>query len=347
MNWRWLFPAMAAPLLGACAQAEQATSCVAAECHASCLPLSGSCIDGRCICSRTDGGGDADVGECTTAACDATCRAGGYTGGACVGVSCQCTGTPPDGGGDADAGADADADAGETGADEAGAEDAAGEEASARDGGDPCTVDDLVEQLYCGEGMKCAFSSLSGSAPDPVCDRAGARALNTNCTGYSLSDTCEPGLMCLNDGSGSRCRRLCRDDADCRVLGPRAGCLIGITIGGTTTTGIKACTLDCDVLLGSGCDATQACRPNFVDTGGGIFVGYSDCSGVGTGTQGADCSTRGSADCAARYQCFNLSTGETECLYICELARAGLDCPAPAYTCNDISDPTSRLGACL
>ncbi|MBI5500461.1 MAG: hypothetical protein HY907_09470 [Deltaproteobacteria bacterium] len=346
-----LAPLLVLGLLGGCAQAEETTECSTVPCRASCAPAIGSCVDNRCICSRPDGGGDADAGPCETAACDASCRTAGYAGGgACVGTTCQCAGTPPDGGGETDAGDDAaveDAPADDGARDETAAEDAA-DETPAPEVGDPCTVDDLVEQELCGPDLKCAFSELVGVRPDPVCDRNGARALNQACAGFSLTDSCGAGMMCLNDGSGSRCRRLCRDDADCASLGPSAGCLIQMNISGTVVDGIKACTLHCDVLLGSGCDTSHACRPSFVDaTGGGVYEAYTDCSGVGSGTQGSDCSAGGSSDCAARYQCFTLGSGESQCLYICETSRIGLDCPAPAYTCNDIHDPTGRLGACL
>jgi hypothetical protein len=341
-------PAALAAILGGCAQAELPGECSAVECRAGCLPALGICVEGRCTCSSPDGGGDTDGAACTAAACTASCLAGGYSAGACVGTTCQCAGTPPDGG---------DADADDGGADDRAADDATPDDGTVEDGaaddagphevGDPCTIDDLVEQRICGDGMKCAFFELAGAFPDPICDRAGARNVNQACARASSTDTCASGLMCLNDGSGNRCRKLCRTDADCASLGSRAACRIEMNIGGTTASGIKACTLDCDVLLGTGCDTLQACRPSFVDTGGGVYVGFTDCTGVGSGTQGSDCSTNGAADCAAHYQCFNLTGGETQCLYICQMSYSGLDCPAPAYTCNPISDPTARLGACL
>ena len=324
------------------------TECSPPACTASCTPYPGFCSDNRCVCARPDGGGDADAGPCVPAACDASCRAEGWTGGgACLGTSCQCAGTLPDGGGESDDAGVEDIAPEDVAADEAGAEDAAADEATAPDVGDPCSLDDLVEQDLCGPDLKCAFAELVGVRPDPICDRDGARALNQGCARTTLSDTCGAGMMCLNDGSGNRCRRLCRDDADCATLGPNAGCLIQMNIGGTVVDGIEACTMHCDVLLATGCDTMQACRPQFEEISPGVFESYTDCSAVGTGTQGSDCTGSGSAACAARYQCFNLSTGGTQCLYICEMSRFGLDCPVGGLGCNDISDPTGRLGACL
>jgi hypothetical protein len=302
------------------------------------------------MCGPTDGGDvDGDGASCTEATCADSCRAGGWSGGACLGTTCPCVGTPPDGGGDADApdGVRDDGVADDAGGDDRGPEDAAAEEAEPLDVGDPCTVDDLVEQLVCGEGMKCAFTELIGTRPDPICDRAGARPVNLPCGAYSISDTCQAGLMCLNDGSGSRCRMLCRTDDDCGILGPRAGCLIQLNFSGTVVDGIKACTLDCDVLAGTGCATGQACRAQFVDSGGGVYTAYSDCTGVGSGTQLADCTAHSSADCAARYGCFTVTgaTPPNECLYFCNMSLGGADCPAG--TCNDIHDPAGRIGACL
>ena len=314
MAVRIFFLAALAATAAGCAQQETSTECQALECRAGCAPRSGSCIDGRCMCGPADGGADADLGA------------------------------------DADADADGpdvvreDAVADEAAVEDRGPEDAPAEEAGPADVGDPCTVDDLVEQEICGEGMKCAFTELDGTRPDPICDRAGAREINLPCAAFSITDSCQAGLMCLNDGSGSRCDRLCRTDIDCSVLGPRAGCLIQLNFGGTVVDGIKACTLDCDVLAGTGCATGQACRPQFEDTGGGVYHAYSDCSGVGTGTQGADCTAHASADCAVRYGCFIVG-GLNQCLYFCNMSLMGGDCPAG--TCNDINDPAGRIGACL
>lgn len=351
----WFLLALGAATAAACAQATQPEECVPSTCRASCGASGGSCIDGSCVCARPDGGGDADAdtSSCDDTGCTASCISRGYAGGACLGTTCQCAGTPPDAGPDADADADADGDTPDDGRMDDGAgedtrpDDAGADEAVIHDVGDPCTVADLIEQRTCGDGMKCTFMELSGTSPDPFCDRAGVRTADMGCGAFSRSDTCAAGLMCLNDGSSNRCRLLCRTDADCASLGPGAGCQIQFNIGGTTVEGIKACTFSCNVLGGSGCDTDQACRPSFIDPGTGIYSAYTDCSGVGAGTQGSDCSGSGSAACAARYQCFNLTTGGTQCLYLCQLAYFGSDCPAPASNCNDISDPSGVLGACL
>jgi hypothetical protein len=314
MAVRSFFLAALAAAVAGCAQQETPSGCSPPECRADCAPRSGSCIDGRCMCGPVDGGADADA----------------------------------DADGDAD-GPDVvreDAVADEAGIEDRGPEDVPAEEGGPADIGDPCTVDDLVEQELCGEGMKCVFTELVGTSPDPFCDVAGARPINLPCGGASISDTCQAGLLCLNDGSSSRCKRLCRTDADCSVLGTRAGCLIQLNFSGTVVDGIEACTMDCDVLAGTGCATGQACRPQFEDTGGGVYHAYSDCTGAGTGTQGADCTAHASADCAVRYGCFIVG-GLNQCLYLCNMSLMGGDCPAGAGTCNNINDPAGRIGACL
>jgi hypothetical protein len=193
--------------------------------------------------------------------------------------------------------------------------------------------------------MKCTFQDLIGTRPDPICDREGRRLVNTTCAHASASDTCEAGLLCLNDGSDNRCRRLCRDDADCAVLGPRAGCLVNMTFDGTTVDGIRSCTISCDIFTHTGCDDSQACRPAFPE---GALTSYTDCSHAGTGGQEADCSTDGSADCQRGYQCFVVGGTDNQCLRLCHLSGGLSECLAVgASACQDIGDPDGVVGACL
>ena len=315
MAVRWFFFAMLAAAAAGCAQQDTPSGCSAIECRARCAPRSGSCMDGQCTCAPPAGDADADADADVDSSAETDVLDGPHE--------------------------DAVVEDGRV--EDRGPEDAPAEEAGPADIGDPCTVDDLVEQEICGEGMKCVFTELIGTRPDPFCDVAGSRPVNLACAAFSSSDNCQAGLMCLNDGSSSRCDRLCRTDADCSVLGPRAGCLIQLNFSGTVVTGIMACTLDCDTLAGTGCSTGQACRPRFPDTGGA----YSDCSGVGAGTQGADCTANGDTDCAVRYGCFTVTstTTTTQCLYLCDMYLGGGD--YPAGTCNDIGDPAARIGACL
>jgi hypothetical protein len=324
---------------GGCAQVEETSGCDPAGCRRYCLPNAGVCTLGTCVCREADAGTEADttdVPACVDALCADDCRTRGYLVGACLGSTCQCSGSPPDAETTDDTAV----------LDDAGPEDVA-EEVGPADIGDPCSVDDLVVQTECGPGMKCAFTELAGSRPDPNCDRAGTRPINQACSPYSISDTCVPGGICLNDGAGSRCRRMCRNDADCAVLGSTAACAIGITMGGTEVSGISVCTMGCPYPAATGCQPEQACRILFPDSGG-----YStDCGAMGTGTQGANCAGRADGDCAAGYQCFRVTRGtveSSECLRMCRLS--GSDCAglsgSPSCQALD-SDPTRTYGAYL
>jgi hypothetical protein len=183
-----------------------------------------------------------------------------------------------------------------------------------------CTIADLVDQVMCGPGRKCTFTTVdAGGHPETFCDVAGAQGWNETCGGGGASDNCQAGYMCVSDWAGvSRCRRFCDADSLCVVSpgGLYSACAIGISSGGTTVVGATLCSFHCDVLNQTGCGSGQACRASFPGDG----THWTDCTSAGDGTE---CVSETANDCPSGWDCFGVDDdGDTitdyhECVEYC------------------------------
>jgi hypothetical protein len=317
------------------------SGCDARACFASCVAdgyLGGTCTGGACECTgAADGDADGELdGDtaplCEPGPCNDSCVIGGFTGGHCELDSCVCNGA-----GDADADGDARTDA------DGDADDGGGREDGDLDGG-TCTVPDFPQQLQCRSGWKCTIATVSAGAAVPVCDLDGTGGNNDSCDDApapATTDTCGRFYYCLSTSSGHRCLRFCSTSDDCAAAhGTTAsGCLFTMGDGtGGTLPGVRFCTAGCDRLADTGCNAGQTCRPEGNSTGL-----WSDCSTVGSGTQGASCALGGDSACAARYVCLG-SGSAARCNRFC---AADGDCAALGATSQCVFHVVDGTGATI
>jgi hypothetical protein len=244
-------------------------------------PMGQRCVQATGVCvPQRDGGGDIDVvfddgaGTCTAAACTAQCLAGGFAGGACVGTTCQCAGTPPDGGTDDG-----------TSADDAGLD-------TAICNPDECTAECAVFGLVgeCGvDGCLClgggdadadgddGRSEDAGPPDDGRTDDAsppddggtddgGCPAGLTSCGGGCV-DTRTSAAHC------GGCGRACRADQICS--GGSCGCPAGRTECSGTCRDLSTDPSNCG-WCGNACTGGRSCSTGICLCTGGL----SDCAGT-------------------------------------------------------------------
>jgi hypothetical protein len=168
--------------------------------------------------------------------------------------------------------------------------------------GPPCNP---YTQEGCEEGDKCTFDSFDNI----VCDEAGQKALNEECSG---SGDCEAGSLCTSlIGTDSYCYGFCKIDAHC------AG---GVTCLSLQDSAFKLCEIE-DIyenctLLADTCEAGKGC---YLATGDGPIC-------LPSGTGGSKDSCEGANDCAPTHTCIN-----KVCLPLCKTAA-----PSP---CGDAFTP--------
>jgi hypothetical protein len=343
------------------------TACDPGECASSCVLFGfdgGHCdADGTCVCDAAadadadgdgwpdegpdgdaDGGADADVeaeAGCSHAACntecmDRGCVAGYCSAGVCTCVSCPAADGDADGDGDVpdvrDDAAEApdEAEAGdEADAREDAAEDGAEDAAEEVDGG-TCTVGDFPEQVQCRSGFRCNLEGVVDGEAVPICDvngTVGSNGICTDATPPGVTDDCARFFTCLSDGVERRCSRFCADHADCTsALGATSGCTWTLNDGsGGDVPGVRFCTDGCNARVDSGCDTGQTCRP--IGDSSGF---WTDCSRLGSGTQGTSCALGGEAACAAFHvclgagaaaRCFRFCFADTDCSAVGSMSR--------------------------
>jgi len=208
-----------------------------------------------------------------------------------------------------------------------------------------CTPSDFPYQAMCSTGNKCTLGDSTSCTPAALCDLPGPQGENQICTGSGDSDNCQRQFVCLGDGVEDRCRKFCGVDADC--TGANSGCLIEISTPSCPDglTGVKVCTHNCDYFYQTGCQTGQACRVLMPLYATRV---YSDCTAAGSGTQGSLC-PNGSIDCAAGYDCFEVTEGTivtNECLKLCNYSGGYPTCDY-GYTCSRGTDWPTPIGACL
>jgi hypothetical protein len=144
-------------------------------------------------------------------------------------------------------------------------------------------------------------------------------------------DDCAAGALCTKESASyGVCRPLCSSDLDCTQLAVpdqpqnRARCVITFA-----SSSSKACTIACNPVTGAtGCPGPLGCElfatPDLPEV--------TDCTVLGSGVDGFDCSPKGSTDCASGYTC--VTAGVRRCRKVCRAGvpgdcAAGLSCLVP------------------
>lgn len=183
---------------------------------------------------------------------------------------------------------------------------------------DPCKL--TKPQCGCDPGMQCSIDM----AEQILCVAAPA---SPKAFGEACADDCGEGLQC-DLGPTDYCRAFCYSNADCVAFGPGSKCIWKFMTGGTA----YACTLDCNLLDGSGCPDATRCAP---------FLDSADPSNVGT-----DCAIGGSQiesqPCANSDQCASgLLCAGSSCHRYCDLGAPV--CPG-VQSCQPFTNPAVIAG---
>ena len=147
------------------------------------------------------------------------------------------------------------------------------------------------------------------------------------------TDDCAPGLICLNDGCGSRCYQFCKTDADCFIS----------TCTGDAGGGVKVCDVQ-----------SVACNPvtnDPMECPGGVEGCYlsatttdrtlCDCP-FQAGPTNSSCSI--SQDCFPGLVCVDITgIGHSICRPVCDLTAGASGCPAA--TCVPLNG-SKKYGFC-
>ena len=196
----------------------------------------------------------------------------------------------------------------------------------------PCKL--VSPQCGCAAGEMCTIDGTA--AGTHVCVAAGSVPIGGQCTGPD----CAAGSLCVKTNTTiSTCMKYCSTDSNCTA--PGGLCIIGLNDGSSgQIPGVTLCTENCDPTTNSGCSvAGTSCQ--LAQESMGQMRYLTRCSGAGTGTQGASCTT--DDNCAPMYGCFN--AGTTQCLKYCKVG--GTPCPGGA-TCNSLGTiGATEYGACL
>lgn len=265
-------------------------------------------------------------------------------------VACAKGNTQTDGGATIDGGQNQ-ADAGQSGADAGNGADA-GQGTPDAGGTCPKSPCDLVQQCGCSSPQVCDLNSAQFPSGGTACRDVLSPGTENNDCGSQFD--CAGGNVCI----GTACRKYCNVDADCS--GEGGLCIVQLTFGSPPTDipGAKVCTRSCEPEkpTANGCPPSEnACHIYQYDPDGTPNSGdeelLTDCDPAGGGGNNASCTTNGSRDCQAGYDCVN--TGSLVCKQNCQ-------CPSPGNcaggvcttgTCTAYSEPlmigTTEYGVCL
>jgi len=180
----------------------------------------------------------------------------------------------------------------------------------------PC---DNFPQCGCAGGQNCDFKSAAG---ETECVASGPKGAYSVCTGVGQ---CQAGSTCLKNDPGASagvCRPFCESEKDCVGEGRLCQQSFG-------TTGLKYCTLACDLA-----DPAAACGAGL----GCALTGdtsHTDCVVTGSGMGPGACPSL--TDCAAGYFCNN-----KDCVKWCRLQLGNADCTG-GRVCQDF--PTQIIVA--
>ncbi|MBN1769731.1 MAG: hypothetical protein JXB32_00605 [Deltaproteobacteria bacterium] len=257
----WLALALLVPLAG-CATVESVECRTDYDCPAGerCQAATGTCVP----ISDAWGEGDVfpdDAGACVPSTCNAECLAAGYTGGTCLGTTCQCAGTP-----------------------DGGFEDAGGETP------DTSLCDPVECDANCAPfGMTgecrsegCVCLGAADADADAPFDDATAEDVPVDDARVDEGTSCPPGQTlcpggCVDTSSDAlncgACGRACRTDQACS--GGACVCPTGLTECSGRCVDTRTDPANCG-RCGGVCGAGRTCSGGTCVCAGGL----TDCSGT-------------------------------------------------------------------
>ncbi len=198
-------------------------------------------------------------------------------------------------------------------------------------GENPCKL--VAPQCGCAGGEMCMTDGMGGR----VCITAGTTAIGQTCVN---SNDCAPGSMCVKTATNvAMCMEFCATDATCTA--PGGLCATKLNDGSSgQVPGVTLCSENCDPLMNTGCSVSGSACHIFKESAG-LMRHYTNCSGSGTGMQGAACTN--DEQCAPTFSCIN--AGTKKCLKYCKVG--GVACPG-GLTCASIGViGGTEYGACL
>ncbi len=196
----------------------------------------------------------------------------------------------------------------------------------------PCKL--VLPQCGCLGGEMC---TIDGSPEGTrVCVPEGSVPIGGACSGSN----CSAGSLCVaTAGMKSTCRKFCSMDTNCTA--PGGLCVTKLNDGSSgQIPGVTLCSDNCDPTTNVGCSvAGMSCQIGKESTG--QLRTFTQCTGAGSGTQGASCTN--AANCAPMFGCFNVGT--SQCVRYCKIG--GAVCPG-GLTCNTVGKVGStEYGVCL
>lgn len=198
-------------------------------------------------------------------------------------------------------------------------------------GENPCKL--VAPQCGCAGGEMCTIDGMGGR----LCIAAGSAAIGQACV---TSNDCAAGGLCAKTATNiSMCAEFCATDATC--TSPGGLCTMKLNDGSSgQIPGVTLCSENCDPLTNTGCFVGGSACHIFKESGG-LMRHYTNCSGSGTGMQGAACTN--DEQCAPTFSCIN--AGTKKCLKYCKVGGAA--CPG-GLTCASIGViGGTEYGACL
>ena len=220
------------------------------------------------------------------------------------------------------------------GAGQSGSSTTTGPGSSSSTGGGQCeTPCGLTPQCGCAAGEGCTIDGTGAHS----CQPSGNVQPGGNCS----LDNCAPGGLCLG-GATPTCGEFCKTDSQCDA--PGGLCVVGLNDGnGSPIPGVTLCSENCNPTTNSGCISGTGCT--FGQEPSGQMRFFTACRGIGSGTQGAACTTN--ADCAATYGCIN--TGTKQCMKYCTVGSTcagGAACSPITINMLDIIIGGVQYGIC-
>jgi hypothetical protein len=197
---------------------------------------------------------------------------------------------------------------------------------------------DPVAQTGCGPNEKCSLGQMG-----TICLSDGDKLVGQLCD-TAGSDDCIHGLLCSNEAAANQCRQFCKVDSDCTQPASGSAQNPARCVEQYMGTTAMTCSVPCNPVskVGpAGCAAGLGCGLFAVAS---TMVMATDCTGLGSGIDGADCKSSSRA-CASGYACVTGSSGAPLCRQVCRAGTPG-DCSGAGYLCAVPTGPSPPWGFC-